>query len=87
MSEFAKALEQVAAALESNSVKFGELDAAAGDGDLGITAGKIADGIRIAINSLTGDLKGDFLTKLFDLISKKPNLTHEKYLHNKIDNS
>ena len=43
MSEFAKALEQVAAALESNSVKFGELDAAAGDGDLGITAGKIAD--------------------------------------------
>ena len=35
MSEFAKALEQVAAALESNSVKFGELDAAAGDGDLG----------------------------------------------------
>lgn len=62
MSEFAKALEQVAAALESNSVKFGELDAAAGDGDLGITAGKIADGIRIAINSLTGDLKGDLAT-------------------------
>lgn len=62
MSEFAKALEQVAAALESNSVKFGELDAAAGDGDLGITAGKIADGIRIAINSLTGDLKSDLAT-------------------------
>ena len=62
MSEFAQALEQVAAALESNSVKFGELDAAAGDGDLGITAGKIADGIRIAINSLTGDLKGDLAT-------------------------
>lgn len=62
MSEFAKALEQVAAALESNSVKFGELDAAAGDGDLGITAGKIADGIRIAINSLTGDLTGDLAT-------------------------
>ena len=62
MSEFAKALEQVAAALESNSVKFDELDAAAGDGDLGITAGKIADGIRIAINSLTGDLKGDLAT-------------------------
>ena len=62
MSEFAKALEQVAAALESNSAKFGELDAAAGDGDLGITAGKIADGIRIAINSLTGDLKSDLAT-------------------------
>jgi len=62
MSEFAGALEKIASALESNSAKFGELDGAAGDGDLGITAGKIADGIRIAINSLTGDLKSDLAT-------------------------
>ena len=62
MSEFANALEKIASALESNSAKFGELDGAAGDGDLGITAGKIADGIRIAINSLTGDLKSDLAT-------------------------
>jgi dihydroxyacetone kinase len=62
MSEFAGALEKIASALESNSAKFGELDGAAGDGDLGITAGKIADGIRVAINSLTGDLKSDLAT-------------------------
>jgi len=62
MSEFSGALEKIASALESNSAKFGELDGAAGDGDLGITAGKIADGIRIAINSLTGDLKSDLAT-------------------------
>jgi len=62
MSEFAGALEKIASALESNSAKFGELDGAAGDGDLGITAGKIADGIRIAINSFTGDLKSDLAT-------------------------
>ena len=62
MSEFAGALEKIASALESNSAKFGGLDGAAGDGDLGITAGKIADGIRIAINSLTGDLKSDLAT-------------------------
>jgi len=62
MSEFAGALEKIASALESNSAKFGELDGAAGDGDLGITAGKIADGIRIAIDSLTGDLKSDLAT-------------------------
>jgi dihydroxyacetone kinase len=62
MSEFANALEKIASALESNSAKFGELDGAAGDGDLGITAGKIADGIRIAINSLTGDWKSDLAT-------------------------
>jgi dihydroxyacetone kinase len=62
MNEFAKSLEKIATALESNAEKFGELDGAAGDGDLGITASKIADGIRIAINSLTGDLKSDLAT-------------------------
>jgi dihydroxyacetone kinase-like protein len=62
MNEFAKSLEKIATALEGNSAKFGELDGAAGDGDLGITAGKISNGIRVAINSLSGDLKSDLAT-------------------------
>ncbi len=61
MSEFSTALEKVAVALELNSKKFEDLDAAAGDADLGITARKIAEGIRAANASLSGDLKADLM--------------------------
>ena len=61
MSEFSTALEKVAVALEVNSKKFEDLDALAGDADLGITARKIAEGIRSANGSLTGDLKADLM--------------------------
>lgn len=62
MSELSLALEKVAIALENNSKKFEDLDAAAGDADLGITARKIAEGIRSANTSLSGDLKSDLMS-------------------------
>ena len=61
MSEFSATLEKVAKALENNSKRFEELDSAAGDGDLGITAGKIAEGMRSGISLSTGDLKADLM--------------------------
>jgi hypothetical protein len=61
MSEFSATLEKVAKALENNSKRFEELDSAAGDGDLGITAGKIAEGIRSGVSLSTGDLKADLM--------------------------
>ena len=61
MSEFSATIEKVAKALENNSKRFEELDSAAGDGDLGITAGKIAEGIRSGISLSTGDLKADLM--------------------------
>ena len=61
MSDLSAALEKVAVALEVNSKKFEDLDAAAGDADLGITARKIAEGIRSANTSLSGDLKADLM--------------------------
>lgn len=61
MSTFSEAIEAVAAALENNSKKFQELDSVAGDGDLGITAGNIAKGLRLAAIAATGDLKADLM--------------------------
>jgi dihydroxyacetone kinase-like protein len=61
MSDLSAALEKVAVALEANSKKFEDLDAAAGDADLGITARKIAEGIRSANTLLSGDLKADLM--------------------------
>lgn len=61
MSSFTECIEIVAAALEGNSKKFEELDAVAGDGDLGITAGNIAKGLRAGAAGATGDLKADLM--------------------------
>ena len=61
MSVFTDALETVATALENNSKKFEELDSVAGDGDLGITAGNIAKGLRSGAAMATGDLKSDLM--------------------------
>jgi dihydroxyacetone kinase len=61
MSSFTEAVETVAAALEANSKKFEELDSVAGDGDLGITAGNIAKGLRAGAAGATGDLKADLM--------------------------
>jgi dihydroxyacetone kinase len=61
MSSFSEAIEAVASALENNSKKFQELDSVAGDGDLGITAGNIAKGMRLAAIAATGDLKSDLM--------------------------
>lgn len=61
MSSFSEAIEAVASALENNSQKFQQLDSVAGDGDLGITAGNIAKGLRLAAIAATGDLKTDLM--------------------------
>jgi dihydroxyacetone kinase len=61
MSAFTDSVEKVAVALENNSKKFEELDAVAGDGDLGITAGNIAKGLRAGAAAGTGDLKADLM--------------------------
>ena len=61
MSPITEAVEAVAAALESNSKKFEELDSVAGDGDLGITAGNIAKGLRAGVAGATGDIKADLM--------------------------
>jgi dihydroxyacetone kinase-like protein len=61
MSSFSEAIEAVASALENNSQKFQQLDSVAGDGDLGITAGNIAKGLRLAAVAATGDLKTDLM--------------------------
>jgi dihydroxyacetone kinase len=49
MDEFVQALEKLASGLETHQDEFTELDSVAGDGDLGLTAGKIAVGIRTAL--------------------------------------
>jgi dihydroxyacetone kinase len=61
MKDLATYLDLVAAALDNNSKRFEELDSAAGDGDLGITAGKIAEGIRAGAKLMSGDLKADLM--------------------------
>lgn len=61
MSEFTAAIDKVAAALIAHASTFEQLDAAAGDGDLGITARKIAEGMRIANAAASGDLKTDLM--------------------------
>ena len=49
MEEFVAALNTLADGLEANADEFTHLDSEAGDGDLGLTAGKIAGGIRLAL--------------------------------------
>lgn len=61
MTNLATELEKVATALIANSITFEELDSVAGDGDLGITAGKIAQGIQNGLAGLSGDLKADLM--------------------------
>jgi dihydroxyacetone kinase-like protein len=58
MKELTAALEKLALALEENSEEFTRLDSEAGDGDLGLTAGKIAVGIRLAIAEPGDSVKG-----------------------------
>lgn len=59
MSGMSAGVERVASALITHALIFEKLDAAAGDGDLGLTAGKIAEGMRIANAAATGDLRAD----------------------------
>jgi dihydroxyacetone kinase len=61
MSGMSTGVESVAAALIAHASIFEKLDAAAGDGDLGLTAGKIAEGMRIANAAATGDLNADLM--------------------------
>ncbi|MCX6441098.1 MAG: DAK2 domain-containing protein [Actinobacteria bacterium] len=61
MNGISTAVEVVASALITHAPTFEKLDAAAGDGDLGITAGKIAEGMRTANAAATGDLKVDLM--------------------------
>jgi len=62
MKEFIEALEKLALGLEANSEEFTRLDSEAGDGDLGLTAGKIAVGIRTALGEPGDSVKQLVLT-------------------------
>ncbi len=62
MKEFIEALEKLASGLEANSEEFTRLDSEAGDGDLGLTAGKIAVGIRTALGEPGDSVKQLVLT-------------------------
>jgi hypothetical protein len=69
MQEFVDALNRLAAGLEANSEEFTHLDSEAGDGDLGLTAGKIAAGIRLALAE-PGDSVKQLVLNLGKEISK-----------------
>ena len=69
MEEFVAALNKLAAGLEANSEEFTHLDSEAGDGDLGLTAGKIAAGIRLALAE-PGDSVKQLVLNLGKEISK-----------------
>ena len=61
MNGLSAGVESVASALIAHASIFEKLDAAAGDGDLGITARKIAEAMRIANAAATGDLNADLM--------------------------
>jgi dihydroxyacetone kinase len=69
MQEFVAALNKLAAGLDANSEEFTHLDSEAGDGDLGLTAGKIAAGIRLALAE-PGDSVKQLVLNLGKEISK-----------------
>jgi dihydroxyacetone kinase-like protein len=69
MKEFVAALNTLADGLEANADEFTHLDSEAGDGDLGLTAGKIAGGIRLALAE-PGDSVKQLVLNLGKEISK-----------------
>ncbi len=69
MQEFIDALNKLADGLEANADEFTHLDSEAGDGDLGLTAGKIAAGIRLALAE-PGDSVKQLVLNLGKEISK-----------------
>ena len=69
MEEFVAALNKLADGLEANADEFTHLDSEAGDGDLGLTAGKIAGGIRLALAE-PGDSVKQLVLNLGKEISK-----------------
>jgi dihydroxyacetone kinase len=69
MQEFVAALNKLAAGLDANFEEFTHLDSEAGDGDLGLTAGKIAAGIRLALAE-PGDSVKQLVLNLGKEISK-----------------
>ena len=69
MQEFVAALNKLADGLEANAEEFTHLDSEAGDGDLGLTAGKIAGGIRLALAE-PGDSVKQLVLNLGQEISK-----------------
>jgi hypothetical protein len=69
MEEFVAALNKLADGLEANAEEFTHLDSEAGDGDLGLTAGKIAAGIRLALAE-PGDSVKQLVLNLGKEISK-----------------
>lgn len=69
MQELVAALNKLADGLEANAEEFTHLDSEAGDGDLGLTAGKIAVGIRLALAE-PGDSVKQLVLNLGKEISK-----------------
>lgn len=69
MQEFVAALHKLADGLEEHGEEFTHLDSEAGDGDLGLTAGKIAGGIRLALAE-PGDSVKQLVLNLGKEISK-----------------
>lgn len=60
-SDIQQAFRRVAQALQANSDYLTELDQAVGDGDLGITASKVADALTSYANQDAGDDLGKYL--------------------------
>jgi dihydroxyacetone kinase-like protein len=69
MQDLIAALHKLADGLEANADEFTRLDSEAGDGDLGLTAGKIAVGIRLALAE-PGDSVKQLVLNLGKEISK-----------------
>ena len=69
MEGLVAALHKLADGLEANADEFTKLDSEAGDGDLGLTAGKIAHGIRLALAE-PGDSVKQLVLNLGKEISK-----------------
>ena len=69
MDALITALNKLADGLEEHADEFTHLDSEAGDGDLGLTAGKIAGGIRTALDT-PGDSVKDLILALGKEISK-----------------
>jgi len=69
MQDFVAALNKLADGLEKHRDEFTQLDSDAGDGDLGLTAGKIAAGIRLVLAE-PGDSVKQLVLNLGKEISK-----------------
>lgn len=62
-AEVTAAMRRVAAALKDNQAMLTELDQAVGDGDLGVTATKLAEALEVAAGGTVGGDLGKFIAQ------------------------